>query len=649
MGVSARARMKPTQEVLDMIKQVRDDNPELQKYGITLFQVVKILQPVPQETVTPGQNSEALKRNGRSSLQPILAQFRERLLPTYGSGAYLCDRGATNYTRRKIREIPQIASGGGNEFSCAAIPISHLLPFFSHTLSGRKNLHGIVHPPSHISGHHGIHLRRFALRDGPADRYTFPVALFDKNLALLQYRLENLNVVSKSNKSAYLFPNEVDFYEVADGFILAAIAEHASDEKRVDASRPFLEAIFGKDFELEYKVARSETVSVDESASDTTFDGAYVTKIEADARSISTTVIDVNTEVHGDPLMRLAKRYAEEVYAFKNKPYFDCTYFPKLFLALNGHKLEIAIAVCLETVVVDGILSLDMRDECSRGELQQKVARVAVALKDCSTQLRAYYSALTPGPPLSFFPSPTLEPMVASLPLIRGAFDTVPDTRTVGRPNSATGLEASSAVRSLAIVRRLGLNSVEMLRNVQLDPQDMHHNLFVARWHDHADNEPELIVKLVLRYGEATHRCLAEKRLAPELYLCQPVIGGFIAVVMERAKGKPLDWLHPDLNYSKTSIFDQLKEVLTALQGRRLVHGDLRAPNIIVDAGSTIKVIDFDWAAKEGEGVYPSTINMEELCKQWHRGVGPKQKMRMKHDRYAVFEVLGPDHLDVDE
>jgi hypothetical protein len=77
MGVSARARMKPTQEVLDMIKQVRDDNAELQKYGITLFQVVKILQPVPQETVTPGQNSEALKRNGRSSLQPILAQFRE--------------------------------------------------------------------------------------------------------------------------------------------------------------------------------------------------------------------------------------------------------------------------------------------------------------------------------------------------------------------------------------------------------------------------------------------------------------------------------------------------------------------------------------------------------------------------------------------
>jgi hypothetical protein len=223
--------------------------------------------------------------------------------------------------RRKVREIPQIASGGGNESSCAALPISHLLPSFSHTLSGRKNLYGIVHPPSIISGHHGIHLRRFALRDGPADRYTFPVALFDKNLALLQYRLENLNVVSRSNKSAYLFPNELDFYEVADGFILTAIAEHANDEKRVDASRPFLEAIFGKDLELEYKVARSETVSVGASASATTFDGAYVTKIEADARSISTTIIDLKTEVHGDPLRQLAKRYTEEVGVYNDSYY----------------------------------------------------------------------------------------------------------------------------------------------------------------------------------------------------------------------------------------------------------------------------------------------------------------------------------------
>jgi hypothetical protein len=80
--------------------------------------------------------------------------------------------------------------------------------------------------------------------DRPAGQYTFPVAPFDNNLALLQCRLENLDVVSRSNKFQYLFPNELDFYNGADDFILAAIIEHTSEEERMDASRPFFEAFF---------------------------------------------------------------------------------------------------------------------------------------------------------------------------------------------------------------------------------------------------------------------------------------------------------------------------------------------------------------------------------------------------------------------
>jgi hypothetical protein len=38
--------------------------------------------------------------------------------------------------------------------------------------------------------------------------------------------------------------NELDFYNGADDFILAAIAEHTSEEERMDAPRPFFEAIF---------------------------------------------------------------------------------------------------------------------------------------------------------------------------------------------------------------------------------------------------------------------------------------------------------------------------------------------------------------------------------------------------------------------
>ncbi|KAF8158836.1 hypothetical protein BJ912DRAFT_1069877 [Pholiota molesta] len=91
----------------------------------------------------------------------------------------------------------------------------------------------------------------------------------------------------------------------------------------------------------------------------------------ADASSISTAVIEVKTKVYGDPLAQLPKGYAEEVYGFKNKGYFDSTYFPKIFIALNRHKLEIAVAF----------------------------ARVAVSLEACSTQRSASYSTLTAGPP----------------------------------------------------------------------------------------------------------------------------------------------------------------------------------------------------------------------------------------------------------
>ncbi|KAF8169364.1 hypothetical protein BJ912DRAFT_181681 [Pholiota molesta] len=124
----------------------------------------------------------------------------------------------------------------------------------------RKNLHAIVHesPPSSsdASGRHRIYLRRYALMGRPAGQYTYPVAPFDNNLALLRYRLEKLHVVSGSNKFQYLFPNELDFYNGADNFILAAIIEHTSEEERMDAPRPFFEAIFfGKDLKLEYKVA----------------------------------------------------------------------------------------------------------------------------------------------------------------------------------------------------------------------------------------------------------------------------------------------------------------------------------------------------------------------------------------------------------
>ena len=146
------------------------------------------------------------------------------------------------------------------------------------------------------------------------------------------------------------------------------------------------------------------------------------------------------------------------------------------------------------------------------------------------------------------------------------------------------------------------------------------------------------------RYNKEAHEHLTDKGLAPKLFLCQHIIGNLIVVVTERVRGKPLNLLYGLLAAdSQLSIFNGLKRAITELGNKGLVHGDLRAPNIMVESDpAAAKVIDFDWAAKHDEGYYPDTINTDALHAEWHRDVGPMKRMKLEHDRFAVFEVLTP-------
>ncbi|KAF8193340.1 hypothetical protein BJ912DRAFT_960767 [Pholiota molesta] len=477
--------------------------------------------------------------------------------------------------------------------------------------------------------------------DRPANRYTFPVALFDQNLALLQYRLENLGVVFGSDKARQLFPDELTFRAAADQFISVAIEDYPSKDARMEASRPFLETIFGDSLELEYPLATNKTLSVQGNMSTTTLDGAYVTMIKAIGfPKITRVILGVKSSAYeGDALSQMTKGFAEEVYGFKDKNYFDSTYFPKILVALNGHKLEISIAVCLETVVVNQILSLDIQDNMFRSELQQKLSRVAEALKACSAQLDAYYSKLAAKRMPSYsFPSPTLEPLDSSKPLVlQGA------------------LEALSAFPGLRIVARLDRYNDEMRQKPQPGPADMRHNLFLAEQLNADDSSAQLIVKVVKRYGQAAHHCLAKGMLAPRLLLCQPIIGNLIIVVMERAKGRPLNSFIGDdlLALNGCLVFNRLKEALTLLEREKLVHGDLRDVNIMVDDSNpqavTVSIVDFDWAVKHDEGFYPDNINVEELRDRWHSDVGPSKKMKIEHDKFAILNLLGPRYFGITE
>ena len=267
------------------------------------------------------------------------------------------------------------------------------------------------------------------------------------------------------------------------------------------------------------------------------------------------------------------------------------------------------------------ILSLDIQDNLFRCELVQKLARVAVALQECSNALDTYYSQLTgEGEGLSYFPSPTLVPSIGSEPLTKSAF------------------------RGLKIKGHLNRKNEMMEPTSTLEPEVMRHNLFLATL---LGGNEDVVVKLVKRYSKEAHEHLANKGLAPKLFLCQGVIGNLIVVVMERVSGCLLNELHGCLAAdSQLLVFKSLKQVIEALEGEDFVHGDLRAPNIVVDPDSgVVKVIDFDWAAKHDKGFYPHTINTKDLRAEWHRDVGPMERMKLEHDRFAVFKVLTPKFL----
>ena len=132
-------------------------------------------------------------------------------------------------------------------------------------------------------------------------------------------------------------------------------------------------------------------------------------------------------------------------------------------------------------------------------------------------------------------------------------------------------------------------------------------------------------------YGITVHKYLFQQQLAPEVLHSAPLPGNWFVVIMEKV-GAPLseDKLTEDIKES-------LKAVLRLLKERVYVHGDLRRPNIRVK-DNTVRVLDFDWAGKEGEARYPSDLN--NYCEEWHSGVKRGEVIKSEHDDHLISLLL---------
>jgi tRNA A-37 threonylcarbamoyl transferase component Bud32 len=89
---------------------------------------------------------------------------------------------------------------------------------------------------------------------------------------------------------------------------------------------------------------------------------------------------------------------------------------------------------------------------------------------------------------------------------------------------------------------------------------------------------------------------------APKLWFCEVVESvGMFVVVMDYVEGHRVD--NDALHLLPKEVIGPLRSTIAALHNAKLVHGDLRGPNIIVAEGEGSKramLLDFDWGGEEG-------------------------------------------------
>lgn len=157
-----------------------------------------------------------------------------------------------------------------------------------------------------------------------------------------------------------------------------------------------------------------------------------------------------------------------------------------------------------------------------------------------------------------------------------------------------------------------------------------------------------LVVKFVERYGAAAHRLLAERSFAPNLLYCgdvwptDAVPGGGtprMMVVMDYVEGQSVEETDLiDAADAREEVHGAVRAALELLHKRGFVHGDIRAPNIMIegkddkddkDVRKRVKIVDFDWAGIEGEVKYP--LHLADA--RWPEGVEDYALIKADHDR----------------
>jgi hypothetical protein len=162
--------------------------------------------------------------------------------------------------------------------------------------------------------------------------------------------------------------------------------------------------------------------------------------------------------------------------------------------------------------------------------------------------------------------------------------------------------------------------------------------IFIVDVEDATELPQQLLVKFTRNYGEEAHRACMKLGIAPSLYACQDLAGGWKAVVMAY-EGDDFTMLSEcelgaeDKVAAKAATMEAAKK----MHDKRFVHGDLRNSNVLcrkTDSELKILFIDWDWAGKARDTIkYPTTINTDI---HRHRDAKPGSPILQAHDEYML-------------
>ncbi len=156
----------------------------------------------------------------------------------------------------------------------------------------------------------------------------------------------------------------------------------------------------------------------------------------------------------------------------------------------------------------------------------------------------------------------------------------------------------------------------------------------------------EMILKFTAYYNVEVHDFCARSNYAPQIRGYEkPTSSGFHVILMDAV---PNDFLlyavHPPTGADKEMVVEKLRNLLSGLQDAKYVHGDFRPTNIfyrIKDGRAEVRLIDFEFSGKAGDGVYPLTINPAPGV--WHPDVRAGAALECVHDEFWLQRLVDID------